>query len=159
MAVFMKIHVAALVLIATTSTARAEYAELGMAKEFGTVTLGGFGVTTLVLSGFSVSYLSRGPGEESGRNVVAICEGLNGSMLIVSGLMWQGLGASARQGSDSTLRLMTAAHVALGIANFGLAIVTRKSYSKRPAIGLAPILFSFEDNRRGTLGLMAAGRF
>jgi hypothetical protein len=146
-----------------TPVARAEYAELGMAKEYGTYTLLGFGTASLVLDGVSISYLRRGAGPENGRRVVAVLQLVDAAFLAASAGTWYRLGKSSRQGPDSSLYIMTGTHLALAATSVGLGIATYLTRSDEPLLGhlstvsVAP-LASAATGTDG-LALMVAGRF
>jgi hypothetical protein len=147
--------------LACAPAARAEYAELGMAKEFGTYTLLGFGTAGLVLDGLSLRYLTRGPGPENGRRVVALLQCVDAVLLAGSGVVWHGLAKSSRQGPDGSMYFMTGAHLALAAASAGLGVATYLTHSERPLIGhlstvmVAPLASTAGDG----VALTVAGRF
>src|SRR4051794_34562238 len=118
--------------VAVAAPARAEYAELGMAKEFGTMTFFGFGAAAAVLDGFSVDYLRRGEGPENGRRIVAALQVVDAGLLVASGVTWHRLAGEARQGRDRAMNVLTGAHLVVGAASLGLGIATYLSHAGPP---------------------------
>jgi hypothetical protein len=155
--------VAVALVIAATPPARAEYAELQMAKELATYTWLGFGTAAVVLDGLSVWYLKRGQGPETGRKVVAGLQMVDAALLVASGLTWLGLSKQARQGPDGAMYVLTGVHLALGAASAGLGVATYLSHATDPllghltTVGVAPLATATSGIAGVTL--LAGGRF
>jgi hypothetical protein len=117
---------AAMTLVAPRN-AKAEYAELNMAKKFEKTTLPLLGMPALVLDGISIYYLARWKGDEVGRTWVGGLQLLNATLLMAAGVLGSNQGSQAVDGSDSELRNLTMAHYCLAAVSVGLGIATLKS--------------------------------